>query len=186
MLLSLCRDRPERSSSEAIVRWDTLKAANRSFYVSCQYGQTGHQYAVHCLTNFMHAPSETAWRASKYILRYLSGSKALGIVYESGEDGFITAFSDADWAQKRLSRKSVSEYCLKIADGLFSWRSQKQSIVAQSSKEPEFIALAFSMKEALWVFKFEHFLKRVINFDQVNRLNDISMGEHEISCIKAA
>ena len=46
-------------------------------------------------------------------------------------------------------RKSTSGACFLFEGGVISWRSKKQSVVAQSSVEAEYIALSFAVREAL-------------------------------------
>jgi hypothetical protein len=58
-------------------------------------------------------------------------------------------WSDSDWANYD-DRKSVTGYLGFLAGGPVAWRSTKQKIVALSSCEAEFIALAECIKEVLW------------------------------------
>ena len=49
------------------------------------------------------------------------------------------------------SRKSTSGYVFQICGGAVSWSSRKQTVVATSSCEAEFIALCEACKEASWL-----------------------------------
>ena len=62
-----------------------------------------------------------------------------------------TGFSDADWAGDIDDRKSTSGYLLKIGSGPVSWRSRKQSCVALSTAETEYVALTLAAQEAIWL-----------------------------------
>lgn len=75
--------------------------------------------------------------------------------------GKILAYTDSDFAEDRFDRKSRSGSCCLINGGLVSWRSQKQSIVAQSSAESEYIALSESVKETLWLHELAKNMKIV-------------------------
>lgn len=83
------------------------------------------------------------------ILRYLAGSKTLGIVYSA--IGNPCAYTDAEWAKDLTERKSTSGYVFCIGSTAFSWRTKKKSVVAASSLEAEYIAQTFCPKEALWL-----------------------------------
>jgi hypothetical protein len=63
----------------------------------------------------------------------------------------ITGFTDSDWAGDKDSRKSTSGYVFLLHGGAVSWKSTKQSVVATSSTEAEYIACSEAAKEALWI-----------------------------------
>ncbi len=48
-------------------------------------------------------------------------------------------------------RKSTSGYLFQISGGAVSWRSKKQTCVALSTAEAEYVALASAAQEALWM-----------------------------------
>ena len=50
-----------------------------------------------------------------------------------------------------MDRKSISGHCFTFGAGVVSWSSKKQSSVALSSTEAEYMALAHATKEAIWV-----------------------------------
>ena len=58
-----------------------------------------------------------------------------------------------------IDRRSTSGYCTFVGGNLVSWRSKKQSVVARSSAEAEFRALAHGICETLWVEKLLQELK---------------------------
>jgi hypothetical protein len=59
-------------------------------------------------------------------------------------------FCDADWASDATDRKSVSGYVITMAGGAVSWSSKKQTSVALSTAEAEYIAAMHVAKQALW------------------------------------
>ncbi|XP_052291746.1 uncharacterized mitochondrial protein AtMg00810-like [Citrus sinensis] len=59
----------------------------------------------------------------------------------------ITGFTDADWACDLDDRKSVGAYCIYLGNNLMSWSSKKQSVIARSSAESEYRALASASAE---------------------------------------
>ena len=62
-------------------------------------------------------------------------------------------YTDADWASQD-HRHSISAYVFQIDSGSISWSCQKQSIVALSTTEAEFIALTHATKEVIWLKQF--------------------------------
>ena len=58
-------------------------------------------------------------------------------------------YSDANWAGDTNNRKSTSGYFFMMSGAAVSWKSQKQTCVALSTAEAEYIALAAATQEGL-------------------------------------
>lgn len=102
----------------------------------------------------MNSPTELDWVEAKRIVRYLKGTKDLKLVlgtFESEEKNILLGYSDANWAEDATDRKSNSGYLFKFNGGTISWACRKQSCVALSSAEAEYIALAEICQEVVWL-----------------------------------
>ena len=108
-------------------------------------------YAVSNVSKYCSKPTHRHWCAVKRIFRYLKGTMNLGISYQRFESDDCVGFSDADWAGDVSDRKSTSGYCFKFGRSLISWRSNKQTCVALSTAEAEYVALAGAAQEAVWL-----------------------------------
>ena len=108
-------------------------------------------YAVGMLARFSSKPNQSHWTAVKRVLRYLKGTIDIGILYRG--DAGVLGYSDADYAGDADDRKSTSGYLFLIAGGPVSWRSRKQSTVALSTAEAEYIALSTAAQECVWFKK---------------------------------
>jgi hypothetical protein len=95
----------------------------------------------------------------KRILRYLKGTKKLGIKYSSAtpqhvgqqqNTNLFYGYADAAYANTD-EYKSTSGYVFVAGGGSITWKSKKQSTVALSSTEAEYIALAEAGREACWL-----------------------------------
>ena len=62
-----------------------------------------------------------------------------------------TEYSDADWTGDVNDRKSTSGFAFKLCGAAVGWRSKKQSCVALSTAEAEYIALASAAQESKWL-----------------------------------
>ena len=69
---------------------------------------------------------------------------------ELGVMGYVGAIFDTDLDDSR----SQTGYVFKVNGGAVSWRSCKQTVVAQSTMEAEYVAAAEAANEAVWLRKF--------------------------------
>jgi len=102
--------------------------------------------------------------AAERVLRYLSGTRDIGLVFGSyGGDTAgdsrgrvelsvdVCAYADADWANDKSDRKSVTGWVAKLLGDTISWSSKKQPTVALSTCEAELYATGAGIKEVLWL-----------------------------------
>jgi hypothetical protein len=93
--------------------------------------------AVGLLCRFNAAPGPTHVAAAKGVLRYLSGTRHLGVSY-SATPTPLQGFCDSDFAGELDGRKSTTGWIYCKNGGLISWQSKLQSVVAQSTCEAEY------------------------------------------------
>nr|GEW14285.1 hypothetical protein [Tanacetum cinerariifolium] len=99
-------------------------------------------YAVCACSRFQVTPKTSHLQAVKRIFRYLKGQLILGLWY-SRESAFdLEAYSDIDYAGANLDRKSTIGGCQFLGRRLISWQCKKQTIVATSTIEAEYVAAA--------------------------------------------
>jgi hypothetical protein len=109
-------------------------------------------FAVQHLSQFSTNPGPAHISAMKSLFRYFKGTSDLGITYHGkGADSQPVGFSDADWAQSILDRKSISGFAFMLCGGAISWSSKKQPTVAVSSMEGEYMALSLAVRHSLWL-----------------------------------
>ncbi|GFY01843.1 retrovirus-related Pol polyprotein from transposon TNT 1-94 [Trichonephila clavipes] len=108
-------------------------------------------YAVGVLSQVLDKPQQIHWTMVKRILKYLNGTKKYGIMYLSVSSATLESYSDSDYAGDPLTRRSTSGMVFKYNGGAIAWRSQRQSCIALSTTEAEFIAASQAAKEAIWL-----------------------------------
>lgn len=108
-------------------------------------------YAVSNVAKFCSYPMKEHWSGVKRIMRYLKGTVNFGILYNNQGSKKCIGYSDADWGGDLDDRKSTSGYLFQIGEGPVSWRSKKQTSVALSTAEAEYMALASAAQEAVWM-----------------------------------
>ena len=107
--------------------------------------------AVSAVSKFNADPNAAHLTAVKRILRYLKGTLNLVLKYERSESGALIGFSDADWAGDQDDRHSTTGNVFLLGGGAVSWLSKKQSTVALSSAEAEYVALSQAAQECTWL-----------------------------------
>ncbi|KAM7494813.1 hypothetical protein LguiB_029422 [Lonicera macranthoides] len=110
-------------------------------------------YAVGVLCRFTSSPSIEHWHAIERVMRYLKRTMDLKLHYQKFP-AVLEGYSDADWNTLSEDSKATSGYIFCIAGGAVSWKSKKQTILAQSTMESEMIALAAASEEASWLRSF--------------------------------
>ena len=109
-------------------------------------------FSVGFLSRFMQNPTQEHYNGLKRILRYVKGTEDYGLFYKKGDmKGELVGFSDSDFAGDCHDRKSTSDYIFFSGEKAISWSSQKQSIVALSSCEAEYIAATSATCQAVWM-----------------------------------
>ncbi|XP_072054367.1 secreted RxLR effector protein 161-like [Arachis hypogaea] len=108
-------------------------------------------FAVCKVSQFMHRPLVSHWKAVKRVLRYLQGTKHYGLIFNQCSDYRLYGFTDSDWAADLEDRKSVSGFCVFLGTNLISWYCRKQTTISRSSTEVEFRSLASYEVELEWI-----------------------------------
>jgi len=109
-------------------------------------------------------PTMTHLKAARQGLRYLKGTTDQGITYDGKKGLKIEAWSDANWGTEE-GRESISGFVFTIAGGAVSWSSKKQSSVALSTTESEYMAILHALKEMIWI----HRLLEELGYDVSNQ-----------------
>uniref|UniRef100_A0A2N9J203 Integrase catalytic domain-containing protein n=1 Tax=Fagus sylvatica TaxID=28930 RepID=A0A2N9J203_FAGSY len=109
-------------------------------------------HAVSTVSKYMANPGREHWNAVKWIFRYLKGTAKHEILFsrQPGTNS-VVGYVDADYAGEVDDRRSTTGYVFTLSGGPICWKSTLQSIVAMSTTEAEYMAVAEAAKEALWL-----------------------------------
>ncbi|GJT46165.1 putative ribonuclease H-like domain-containing protein [Tanacetum coccineum] len=97
-------------------------------------------FAVCACARFQVNPKVSHLHAVKRIFRYLKGQPKLGLWYPKDSPFDLVAYTDNDYAGASLDRKSITGGCQFLGCMLISWQCKKQTVVANSTTEAEYIA----------------------------------------------
>ena len=130
-------------------------------------------YAVNKLASYSANPSLEHYGSLKHILRYLAGTRDYGITYRksgslnnktniphgltrnyglagNGEDTLFHGFADTAFVNTD-DYKSTTGYVFLVSEGAIMWKSKRQTIIAMSSTESEYVTLSEAGREAFWL-----------------------------------
>ncbi|GKC08306.1 hypothetical protein Tco_0999916 [Tanacetum coccineum] len=99
-------------------------------------------FAVCACARFQVTPKTSHLLAVKRIFRYLKGKLTLGLWYPRDSLFELVAYSDSDYAGATQDRKSTTRGCQFLGNRLVSWQCKKQTVVATSTTEAEYVAAA--------------------------------------------
>ena len=110
-------------------------------------------FSVGMLSQYMSNPGEEHFIGIKRVLRYLRGTTDFGLEFKAQDNMKINlhGYADADWAGDVSTRKSTTGYLFQIGNGTVSWKTRRQSIVALSSTEAEYVSLSCAAQETIWM-----------------------------------
>lgn len=111
-------------------------------------------FSVSNVSRFNGDHNATHWTGVKRIMRYLKATLNYRIGYRRGTGEPLQGYCDADWAGERDECRSYSGYLFKLSGGAISWSCKRQTSVAVSSTEAEYVAMAHATKEAIWLVRF--------------------------------
>ncbi len=94
------------------------------------------------------------WTTVKNILKYLKRTKDMFLIYGGDKELVVNGYIDASFDTDLDDSKSQTGYMFLLNGGAVSWCSSKQSIVAGSMCEAEYIAASEAANEGVWMKEF--------------------------------
>ncbi|KAJ1520304.1 hypothetical protein ONE63_004503 [Megalurothrips usitatus] len=167
----------EIGNDSSIINVLPYRSAIGSLMYSCMSVRPDFCTAVNLFSQFQAYATEKHWKGVKRILRYIQGTQNWGLWYRGLSDVPLVLYADADYANSP-DRKSLSGFVIQMFGDTIAWGTRKQTSVAQSSCEAEYIALATAVSELLWV-------RQLLNELGVLISDPITVFEDNTSAIEA-
>ncbi|GJR93929.1 hypothetical protein Tco_0266103 [Tanacetum coccineum] len=118
-------------------------------------------FAVCACARFQVSPKSSYLLAVKRIFRYLKGKPSLGLWYFKDSPLELVAYTNSNYVGATQDRKSTTGGCQFLGNRLISWQCKKQTVVATSTTEAEYVAAASCCGQVLWICRFPNSHKRV-------------------------
>jgi hypothetical protein len=104
---------------------------------------------VNTLSQFLVEPRHVHLVVAKHVMRYLKGTLDYGLGYDGDQNFTLSGYTDLDWAGSVSHRKSTSGCCFSLGSAMISWQSTKQSSIALSTMEAEYIVACSASCESI-------------------------------------
>ncbi|GJY95309.1 retrotransposon protein, putative, ty1-copia subclass [Tanacetum coccineum] len=113
-------------------------------------------FAQNLVSRYQQNPGKLHWVAVKHILKYLRNTRDMFLVYGGKPDTElnVTGFCDASWQCDKDDTKSQTGYVFVVNGGAVDWKSKKQTTIAMSATQAEYMAASEAAMEAVWIRKF--------------------------------
>ncbi|GKB29178.1 putative ribonuclease H-like domain-containing protein [Tanacetum coccineum] len=99
--------------------------------------------------------------SSRPDIMYLKGQPKLGLWYPKYLPFYLVAYIDSDYAGASLDRKSTIGGCQFLGCRLISWQCKKQTVVANSITEAEYVATSNLLTKAFDVSRFQYLVASI-------------------------
>nr|GEX89497.1 hypothetical protein [Tanacetum cinerariifolium] len=122
-------------------------------------------FSVCLCARFQENPKTTYLEVVKHIFWYIRGTTHLGLWYPKGTRIETIVYADSDHGVDYVDRKSTSGVCTFMGCCLTSWFAKKQTALAISMTEAEYVSAKKACQQALWI------KQALIDYDI--RINDV-------------
>ena len=131
-------------------------------FISC-WSRPDITFTVNKLCKYMANPGEVHWKLLKHLLRYLSGTRDLGLYYAFENPALcagLHGYTDSSFADCPDTSRSTLAYAFFFDNAIVSWYSKLGSFVTTCTNHAEYNALALGAKEAEWLVSvYDHLIR---------------------------
>jgi len=125
-------------------------------------------YAVAALSGYNSSPFTSHMTADKRVLQFLKSAANVWLHYNGNGIGIgigmsigirmdignsLVGYIDCDWANDSANLKAQGGHVFHPNDGAISWQSRKQSLIAMSTLDAEYIACSQASREVKWLLQ---------------------------------
>lgn len=108
-------------------------------------------YTMSQLSRFLSNPSSTHMAALRHLYKYLHATNQLGLLFGLSTNLSLHGYTDSDYAQDPVTRRSQGGWVYFFKGGCFCWKSYLMKRVTDSSTMAEVYAMATAAKQAIFL-----------------------------------
>ena len=142
----------EQQANQTTIRW--YQQLVDSLIWSFMHTRSDIAYSVRVLNRYCSNSFFEHCLLLKRILRYLSKTLKLKIIFKKNSHDDLIKYTDSNWAELADERKSTAAYVFYFVDDSISHCTKQQSTVALSTIEAEYMTLSKIEKKAIWCVRF--------------------------------
>jgi Reverse transcriptase (RNA-dependent DNA polymerase) len=146
-----CTECPTNPANIDRMKWIPYHEAIGSLMYASVATRPDITFSISTLSQFLDNPGSVHWEATKWVIRYLAGTKDINLMYGT-EHHDLLGFMDADGAMQS-HWCVISGYTFLINGGAISWSLRKQELVMLSTAEVEYVATTHAAKEGIWLWQ---------------------------------
>ncbi|MBW0515776.1 hypothetical protein O181_055491, partial [Austropuccinia psidii MF-1] len=106
--------------------------------------------AVNYLARFSMSTTPAHWLALEHLISYVRGTRNMGILIANNNNSSeIKCYVDAN--SGGAGDCSTHGYLIMHGENPISWQSKRQTTVASSTAQAEYMSLSFAVRECIWV-----------------------------------
>ena len=108
-------------------------------------------FSVSLLARFQSNPRKEHWNSLLHVIRYIKNTLDHGLTYSRDFDLSPSAYVDSDYGGCKDTRRSTSGFIFTMAGGAVCWSSKRQTTVALSTVEAEYVAMSRCAQQMVWM-----------------------------------
>ena len=139
-------------------------------------------FAVNLLARYSSSPTQRHWNGIKHLLRYLQGTKEMGLYYPKFSTAGLTGYADVGYLSDPHNGRSQTGYLFTCGGTAISWRSVKQTMVATSSNHAELLAIHEASRECIWLRTVTHHIRQMCGLPVMENIPTI-IHEDNAACV---
>jgi hypothetical protein len=124
-------------------------------------------FTVNLLARHSAKPTRRNWVGVKTILRYIKGTKDIGLFFRKNIDLRLAGYADAGYLSDPNNARSQTGFVFHCGGTVVSWRSSKQTLLSTSTNHAEIITLYEATRECVWLCRMTNHIQKLCGLSSI-------------------